>query len=216
MMKTIDEGEPPKGPPEIRHCCTNGNRVRQRVEFFPSAYERYEWRNDLCCRAFLVKICLMISLSDPFDNRWFRRSSDPLYGKHAKNLMKTDVRETEDSSYELDVDLPGFKKDDVTRRSEKRLPDDSALPRVWTRMSPIRRASILRQERYAGSMSRSFYVGDDVESADVSGEVRGWHSEDQRPEGCAEGASEAHDHHDRVICSNASAPRPFWPGRAAF
>ena len=38
---------------------------------------------------------------------------DPLYGKHAKNLMKTDVRET-DSSYELDIDLPGFKKDEVS------------------------------------------------------------------------------------------------------
>ncbi len=37
-------------------------------------------------------------------------SRNPLYGKHAKNLMKTDVRETEDS-YELDIDLPGFKKD---------------------------------------------------------------------------------------------------------
>ena len=41
------------------------------------------------------------------------RGHDPLYGKHAKNLMRTDVRETE-GSYELDVDLPGFKKDEVT------------------------------------------------------------------------------------------------------
>ena len=37
---------------------------------------------------------------------------NPLYGKHAKNLMKTDVRETE-NTYELDIDLPGFKKDEV-------------------------------------------------------------------------------------------------------
>ena len=35
-----------------------------------------------------------------------------LYGKHAKNMMKTDVRETEDS-YLVDIDLPGFKKDEV-------------------------------------------------------------------------------------------------------
>ena len=37
---------------------------------------------------------------------------NPLYGRHAKNIMKTDVRETE-NTYELDIDLPGFKKEDV-------------------------------------------------------------------------------------------------------
>ena len=47
---------------------------------------------------------------DPFS--MMPRGRDPLYGKHAKNLMRTDVRETEDA-YELDVDLPGFKKEDV-------------------------------------------------------------------------------------------------------
>ena len=51
--------------------------------------------------------------NDPFDmDRMLPRGRDPLYGKHSKNLMKTDVRETE-GSYELDVDLPGFKKDEV-------------------------------------------------------------------------------------------------------
>ena len=49
--------------------------------------------------------------SDPF-GMMNVHGHDPLYGKHAKNLMKTDVRETE-NSYELDVDLPGFKKDEV-------------------------------------------------------------------------------------------------------
>ena len=39
-------------------------------------------------------------------------AKDPLYGKHAKNMMKTDVRETDDA-YEVDIDLPGFKKDEV-------------------------------------------------------------------------------------------------------
>ena len=48
---------------------------------------------------------------DPFG--MMPHGRDPLYGKHAKNLMRTDVRETEDT-YELDVDLPGFKKDEVT------------------------------------------------------------------------------------------------------
>ena len=48
--------------------------------------------------------------SDPFD-MVMPRSLNALYGKHGKNLMKTDVRETEDT-YELDIDLPGFKKDE--------------------------------------------------------------------------------------------------------
>ena len=47
----------------------------------------------------------------PFDKEFFG-GRNPLYGKHAKNLMRTDVRETE-NSYELDVDLPGFKKEDI-------------------------------------------------------------------------------------------------------
>ena len=49
--------------------------------------------------------------SDPFD-MVMPRSFNALYGKHGKNLMKTDVRETEDT-YELDIDLPGFKKEEV-------------------------------------------------------------------------------------------------------
>ena len=49
--------------------------------------------------------------SDPF-GMMVPQGRDPLYGKHAKNLMKTDVRETE-GTYELDVDLPGFTKDEV-------------------------------------------------------------------------------------------------------
>ena len=54
------------------------------------------------------------SLSDFFDfGRMMPQVSSELYGKHARNLMKTDVREL-DGSYELDVDLPGFKKDEVT------------------------------------------------------------------------------------------------------
>ena len=42
----------------------------------------------------------------------FGARKNPLYGKHAQNMMKTDIRET-DGSYELDVDLPGIKKDEI-------------------------------------------------------------------------------------------------------
>ena len=88
-----------------------------------------------------------------------------LYGKHAKNLMKTDVRETEDS-YELDVDLPGFKKDEIkvdlkdgylTIQASKGLDKDQQ----------DKKGKYIRQERYVGACSRSFYVGD-VEPRDIS------------------------------------------------
>ena len=52
------------------------------------------------------------SLSDFFDfGRMMPQVSNELYGKHARNLMKTDVREL-DGSYELDVDLPGLQRRD--------------------------------------------------------------------------------------------------------
>ena len=94
---------------------------------------------------------------------WNGRSQ--LYGKHAKNLMKTDVRETEDS-YELDVDLPGFKKDEIkvdlkdgylTIQASKGLDKDQQ----------DKKGKYIRQERYVGACSRSFYVGD-VEPRDIS------------------------------------------------
>ena len=90
---------------------------------------------------------------------------NPLYGKHGKNLMKTDVRETE-NTYEVDIDLPGFKKDEInvdlrdgylTIRAAKGLDKDEK----------DKKGKYIRQERYAGACSRSFYVGD-VEAKDIS------------------------------------------------
>lgn len=94
------------------------------------------------------------------------RGGHPLYGKHAKNLMKTDVRETE-QSYELDIDLPGFKKDEVSVDLEDGYLSIRAAKGL-DKDETDKKGRYLRQERYAGSCSRSFYVGDGVESADVS------------------------------------------------
>ena len=96
----------------------------------------------------------------------FGGKNDPLYGKHAKNVMKTDVRET-DNSYELDIDLPGFKKDEVKVELKDGYLTVSAAKGL-DKDESNKKGKFLRHERYAGSMSRSFYVGDDVESADVS------------------------------------------------
>lgn len=100
-----------------------------------------------------------------FDKSFFG-GRDPLYGKHARNMMKTDIREKDDS-YELIVDLPGFKKDEVTVDLQDGYLTISAA-KALDKDESDQKGKFLRQERYSGSMSRSFYVGDDVESADIS------------------------------------------------
>ena len=85
---------------------------------------------------------------------------NPLFGKNGRNMMKTDIRETDDAKgYRLAVDLPGFKKEEIsldlkdgylTISAEKGLDKDEE----------DKKGRLLRQERYAGSCSRSFYVGD--------------------------------------------------------
>mgnify|MGYP000387006585 CR=1 FL=1 len=100
---------------------------------------------------------------DPFG--MMPRGRDPLYGKHAKNLMRTDVRETEDT-YELDVDLPGFKKDEVTLELKDGVLTIQAVKGL-DKDETDKKGKYIRQERYAGSCSRSFYVGEDVEPQDV-------------------------------------------------
>ena len=107
---------------------------------------------------------------DFFDDRFgmfpmWNTSRDPLYGKHAKNLMKTDVRETE-NTYEVDVDLPGFKKDEITVDLKDGYLTISAAKGL-DKDEKDKEGRYIRQERYAGSCSRSFYVGD-VKPEDVS------------------------------------------------
>ena len=91
---------------------------------------------------------------------------DPLYGKHGKNLMKTDVRET-DTTYELDVDLPGFKKDEIQLKLEDGYLTISAAKGV-DKDQQDDQGRYIRRERYDGQCSRSFYVGEGVEARDVS------------------------------------------------
>ena len=90
---------------------------------------------------------------------------NPLYGKHAKNLMKTDVRETEDT-YEVDIDLPGFKKDEISVELKDGYLTVSAAKGL-DKDEKDKKGKYIRQERYAGACSRSFYVGD-LESKDIS------------------------------------------------
>ena len=101
---------------------------------------------------------------DPFG--MMPHGRDPLYGKHARNLMRTDVRETEDT-YELDVDLPGFKKDEVTLELKNGVLTIQAVKGL-DKDETDKKGKYIRQERCAGACSRTFYVGDGVEPEDVT------------------------------------------------
>ena len=102
-----------------------------------------------------------------FDNafRPLYEADNALYGKHAKAVMRTDVRETEDG-YEVDVDLPGFKKDEVKIDLKDGYLTISAAKGL-DKDEKDKKGRYIRQERYAGQCSRSFYVGDNVEPKDV-------------------------------------------------
>ena len=99
---------------------------------------------------------------DDFDREFFGRHN-PLYGKRAKNLMKTDIREHDDK-YEIEMDLPGFKKDEISLDIKDGYLTISAAKGLDK--DEKRKGKVIRQERYAGACSRSFYVGD-VKPSDV-------------------------------------------------
>ena len=103
--------------------------------------------------------------ADPFEMIAVPQGRNPLYGKHVKNMMKTDIRETE-NQFELDIDLPGFKKEDVNldlKNGYLTISADKALDKD----EKDNEGRYIRQERWSGSCSRSFYVGENVKPEDV-------------------------------------------------
>ena len=103
-------------------------------------------------------------MDDAFERNFFG-GRNPLYGKHSKNLMKTDVKETE-TGYELDIDLPGFKKDEISAHLEDGYLTVSAAKGV-DKDKKDNEGRYIRRERYSGSMTRSFYVGNAVTEEDI-------------------------------------------------
>ena len=108
---------------------------------------------------------------DWFDDKEFKNVEKKLYGHRAKNVMNTDVKETEDG-YELEMDLPGFKKEEVsvelntgyiTIRAAKGLDEDEKEKKT---------GKYIRRERYSGACERSFYVGEEVTQEDIKGEYK--------------------------------------------
>lgn len=90
-----------------------------------------------------------------------------LYGKRAGHVMSTDIREHEDG-YELSVDLPGFKKDEVSAELKDGYLIISAAKGL-DKDEKDEKGKYIRRERYAGNMSRSFYVGEGITEQDIHG-----------------------------------------------
>ena len=88
-----------------------------------------------------------------------------LYGKHAAHMMKTDVHE-HDTGYEIDIDLPGFKKDEIQLSLENGYLLVEASNGMY-KDEKDKKGKLIRQERYAGAMQRSFYVGEEVTEEDI-------------------------------------------------
>ena len=103
-------------------------------------------------------------------DREFFGKRNPLYGHHAKDLMKTDVREHDDR-FEVDIELPGFHKDEVQLTLENGYLNITAAKGVDKDETDKKSGKLIRQERYAGSMSRSFYVGEDVTEEDIKAKL---------------------------------------------
>ena len=102
---------------------------------------------------------------DDFDKRNFFSGNSPLYGKNAKNLMKTDIKELKDG-YTLAVDLPGFKKDEIQAKLENGYLTISASKGL-NKDEKDKEGRYIRQERYTGQCARSFYVGDALKEEDI-------------------------------------------------
>ena len=103
---------------------------------------------------------------DWFDFPMMRDMDRRLYGKNAARVMKTDVREHDDH-FEVDIDLPGFKKDEINLSLENGYLTVSASKGL-DKDEKNDGGKVIRQERNMGSIQRSFYVGDALSETDIS------------------------------------------------
>ena len=106
-----------------------------------------------------------------FDDNTESNVEKKLYGRRGKNLMKTDIKETE-GGYELEMDLPGFTKDEIKVSLEKGYMTISAAKGLDKDEQDKKSGRYIRKERYAGSCERSFYVGEDITEEDIKGEFK--------------------------------------------
>ncbi len=108
---------------------------------------------------------LFDDLFDEFPFNSMENIDRKLYGKHASREMLTDVREHEDH-YEVEIDLPGFKKEEITVELKNGYLTITAAKGV-DENEENKKGKIVRQERYSGVMQRSYYVGEDITHEDI-------------------------------------------------
>ena len=101
---------------------------------------------------------------DDFPFRSLENVDRKLYGKHAAREMLTDVKEHE-NNYEVLMDLPGFKKEDINLQLENGYLTVSATKSHEDEKN--KHGKLIRQERFSGSMQRTFYVGDKLTEEDI-------------------------------------------------
>ena len=106
-----------------------------------------------------------------YDNRAEDKAEKKLYGHNAKNVMKTDIKELE-GGYELEIDLPGFTKEEVTAELKDGYLTISAAKGLDKDEQEKETGKYIRRERYAGACQRSFYVGEDITEQDIKAEFK--------------------------------------------
>ena len=106
-----------------------------------------------------------------YNDKDMKKMEKKLYGRRGRNLMKTDIREKDDS-YELEMDLPGFTKDEVKASLENGYLTISAAKGLDKDEKEKETGKYIRRERYAGACQRTFYVGEDVTQEDIKGEFK--------------------------------------------
>lgn len=101
-----------------------------------------------------------------WNDKAVQKAQKNLYGNRAANMMKTDVQEHDDH-YEVDVELPGFRKEELSLELKDGYLVISASKSLNKDEKEEKSGKYVRRERYAGSMSRTFYVGEDVKQEDI-------------------------------------------------
>ena len=106
-----------------------------------------------------------------FDDSELRKMEKKLYGHHGKNMMKTDIKET-DTGYELEMDLPGFAKEEVHASLDNGYLTISAAKGLNEDEKKKESGRYIRRERYMGACQRTFYVGENITEEDIKAEFK--------------------------------------------